>query len=173
MSERPPRICPDVVDLDIPEHQYPEQTEIIEKHGTCVIFHIRATDEFLFFRRDDKPTIPYPDRVCPIGGGRDPGESPDEAIRREVAEELYHQETNKPFILGEIAHLGTLPDNRPGEIDVFACELDERPAIYTVEGQGLVFLSREETLQTAFPYGFDGVVHWYAQNTLPLQTDGL
>ncbi len=44
--------------------------------------------EFLFYLRDDKPDIPFPAHWDLIGGHVEVGESPEEALVREVKEEL-------------------------------------------------------------------------------------
>jgi 8-oxo-dGTP diphosphatase len=44
--------------------------------------------EFLLYLRDNKPGIPFPDHWDLIGGHVEDGETPDEALVREVKEEL-------------------------------------------------------------------------------------
>jgi 8-oxo-dGTP diphosphatase len=44
--------------------------------------------EFLLYLRDDKPGIPFPDHWDLIGGHVEEGETPEEALVREVMEEL-------------------------------------------------------------------------------------
>lgn len=44
--------------------------------------------EFLLYLRDNKPGIPFPDHWDLIGGHVEMGETPDEALVREVKEEL-------------------------------------------------------------------------------------
>src|SRR5664280_625821 len=44
--------------------------------------------EFLLYLRDNKPTIPFPDQWDLIGGHVEQGETPEEALVREVKEEL-------------------------------------------------------------------------------------
>ena len=44
--------------------------------------------EFLFYMRDDKPEIPFPAHWDLIGGHVEEGETPEEALVREVKEEL-------------------------------------------------------------------------------------
>lgn len=44
--------------------------------------------EFLLYLRDDKPEIPFPDHWDLIGGHVEEGETPEEALVREVKEEL-------------------------------------------------------------------------------------
>ncbi len=141
--------------------------ELGTKQGTAVLIHVVEPDEFLFFVRDDIPTIPYPDTICPIGGGRNPGESPESALRRELGEEIFDSRYCRPYAFGDFHHLAQLADDRPGKIDVFGYAIMQRPPIYTIEGQRLIYLSREATLRIAFPYTFTGIVHWFAK-TSPL-----
>ena len=44
--------------------------------------------EFLLYLRDNKPTIPFPDHWDLIGGHLEEGETPEQALVREVKEEL-------------------------------------------------------------------------------------
>ena len=44
--------------------------------------------EFLLYLRDNKPDIPFPDHCDLIGGHVEEGETPEEALIREVKEEL-------------------------------------------------------------------------------------
>ena len=44
--------------------------------------------EFLLYLRDNKPGIPFPDHWDLIGGHVEEGETPEEALVREVKEEL-------------------------------------------------------------------------------------
>lgn len=47
-----------------------------------------ARGEILLQLRDDKPEIVYPNHWTTLGGRIEPGESPDEAMRRELLEEI-------------------------------------------------------------------------------------
>ncbi len=49
---------------------------------------IMSPDKILLFHRDNIPTIPSPDCWQIVGGGIEPGESPREAVLREVEEEV-------------------------------------------------------------------------------------
>ncbi|WP_238364858.1 NUDIX domain-containing protein [Mesobacterium pallidum] len=44
--------------------------------------------QLVVLRRDDKPDIPWPGRLDFPGGARDPGETPEETVLREIREEI-------------------------------------------------------------------------------------
>jgi ADP-ribose pyrophosphatase YjhB (NUDIX family) len=64
---------------------------------------------YLLQRRDDRPDILHPGALGLFGGGLEAGESADEAIRRELAEEIG-------LVPGDLAPFRTvrLPVRRPG-----------------------------------------------------------
>lgn len=144
-------------------------------HGASVIFYVRPSAEnpygsFVFFLRDNNAGIPYPNQICPIGGGVEEGEDPRAALHREVSEELYRLASSEPYAFDEhtpLSFLATVPyaatnfNGRTGIIDVFGCILSPPHGLYTVEGQGLVELSPQETLATDFPYNLNDVVKSY------------
>ena len=49
---------------------------------------VTPDDEFVLQRRDDKPEIFFPGWLGCFGGGLDPGETPEDCLRRELQEEL-------------------------------------------------------------------------------------
>lgn len=57
------------------------------KQIAAIIFQ-NEKGEFLLYLRDDKPTIPFPDHWDLIGGHVEEGETPEQALIREVKEEL-------------------------------------------------------------------------------------
>lgn len=93
----------------------------------------------------------------------EPGEEPEEAALREMAEELVDEDTGEPFHPGKITHFKTWVDERPGEHNIFSCELEEMPRLRLLEGQRLVLLSREEARTTNFAYGYNQVVNEYLE----------
>jgi len=60
--------------------------EISEFAGAKVALFLG--DQLLVIRRDDRPDIPWPDHLDLPGGGRDPGESPEQCVVRETREEV-------------------------------------------------------------------------------------
>jgi 8-oxo-dGTP diphosphatase len=57
------------------------------KKIAAIIFE-NDREEFLLYLRDNKPGIPFPDHWDLIGGHVEEGENPEEALVREVKEEL-------------------------------------------------------------------------------------
>src|SRR5688500_13666695 len=131
--------------------------------GAGVIFYIVATDQFMFFLRDDKDTIPFPNMVDILGGHMEEGEEdPRQTALRELAEELEDAASGKPFQPTGLSHFKTWVDERNVEQTVFGCELKEKPHLRLKEGQRLVFLGRDELATIDFAFGFGEVVQEYA-----------
>jgi 8-oxo-dGTP diphosphatase len=57
------------------------------KEIAAIIFE-NSEGQFLLYLRDNKPEIPFPDHWDLIGGHVEEGETPEEALVREVKEEL-------------------------------------------------------------------------------------
>lgn len=65
----------------------------------AVVAIIRLDDgRFLMQLRDDKPGIFYPDHWGLFGGAVEPGETPEEALRREIREELGFDLTEATYV---------------------------------------------------------------------------
>ena len=57
----------------------------------CGLILENSRGEVLLQLREDKPSIPYPNCLGTFGGQIEPGETPEEALVREIREELeYH-----------------------------------------------------------------------------------
>lgn len=66
------------------------------KKIAAIIFE-NEQGELLLYLRDNKPDIPFPDHWDLIGGHVEEGETPDEALVREVKEELDIELKNYKF----------------------------------------------------------------------------
>lgn len=74
------------------------------KDGAKVI--IFSPNKILLFHRDDIPTIPFPDCWQLVGGGIEEGETPEQALVREVKEETSYDLKNYKFITKTIGSNG-------------------------------------------------------------------
>ncbi len=63
----------------------------------CGLLIENSEGKILLQLRDDKPAIPYPDCWGTFGGQVEPGETPDEAIRREILEELEYEVSHTEY----------------------------------------------------------------------------
>ena len=128
------------------------------KKQTTSIVLLDSADQCLLFLRDDKPGLPYPNTWDLLGGGIEIGESAEEAIRREMLEEL--ELTLKDPALFKIYEL---PDRiehlfwQRTDLDITSTTLHE--------GQKLAWFS-EERIRSLGPeelaFGFrDILVHFY------------
>ncbi|MDD9912103.1 MAG: NUDIX domain-containing protein [Alphaproteobacteria bacterium] len=72
---------------------------------------IRRKDEYLFVRQDNKKNSAFPGCLCIVGGGVEPGEDLEEAMRREIREETNIEVKNLKGFNFDYANL----DNYKGE----------------------------------------------------------
>lgn len=109
------------------------------KTATAIIIN---DNKILLFRRDNIPTIAEPDRWQLPGGHLEDGETPVEALRRELVEEVSYSPKNIQFI-------GSLK-NKVREVNVFWSYVDSKEAkkfkLGKTEGQAIKFMSIEEAL---------------------------
>jgi 8-oxo-dGTP diphosphatase len=99
-----------------------------------------SNGELLFFLRDNKPTIAYPNQWCLLGGGVEDGESFEETIKREMLEEI---ELDLKDV--EVFKKYTWPERIE---TVFYTKLDldiETTPLH--EGQQLKFFTKDELLK--------------------------
>ncbi|WP_375281740.1 NUDIX hydrolase [Pseudooctadecabacter sp.] len=73
--------------------------------GTKIILFYN--DALVTILRDDIATIPYPDHWDLPGGGLDPGETPREAVLREVSEEIGLRIDPATFVWEKSYHAGS------------------------------------------------------------------
>ena len=79
---------------------------------------VNADGDILVNLRDDDPRIIFPNQWSLIGGHVEPGESPEEGLVREVAEEIGYQVTEYHplatfFDGGDVRHLYLVPIEAP------------------------------------------------------------
>lgn len=106
---------------------------------------IKRTDgKMLFQLRDNKPSIPNPNKWGIIGGGIEKGESAIRAVTRELNEEL-----GLKIAPQKITPLITIPTLR-GPYHIFQLNyLSHKTSLRLYEGQKIKFLSRKQILKKA------------------------
>lgn len=133
------------------------------KRGCGIIFYNRQKKAVLVFRRDNKDWIPFPDMLDLLGGGVEDGESPEEAVAREMAEELFDLRTSSPYVLEGYKLFRAYVDRRGSTQFIFTREIDfEIQDIRLLEGKELVWLTKKELdsgLKLAFE--FDEVLNHF------------
>ncbi len=135
-------------------------TQEIDFRGCGVLFFQRARNAVLLFRRDDKPTIPFPNMLDILGGHVEAGETPDEAIVREMREELRDTRTQLPFELRKHQLFRRYVDARRCEQSIYYLEVDfETDDLELLEGRELVWLSAADLEQgRKLAFDFEDVV---------------
>lgn len=127
--------------------------------GAGVFFYDKARRRVLFYRRDNKTTIPFPGQVDILGGHVEEGETADQAVVREMAEELGDLRTGGPYRL--TGHrLFTVYTNPQGPVDYLFCKAADFDLedVRLKEGQALLWLTEEEAARAAFAFGYDRLV---------------
>lgn len=127
--------------------------------GAGVFFYDRARRRVLFYRRDNTPSIPFPDHVDILGGHVEDGETAEQAVVREMAEELDDLRSGKPYALN--GHLFfTISTDPIGVVDYLFCKaVDfELGDLRLKEGQTLLWLTEDEAARTPFAFGYNGLV---------------
>lgn len=131
--------------------------------GVGVIFYIRQTEQFMFYLRDDKESIPCPNMISLLGGHMEKGETAEETALRELGEELEDVNTGRPFHPGIITHFRTYIDDRGVEQNIFGCTLNDVPSLHLSEGQRLILLRKDDLSSTTFAFGFSQVIQDFAR----------
>ena len=127
--------------------------------GCGILFFDQKRRRVLLFQRDNKPSIKFPDCVDILGGHVEDGESPEEALVREIAEELDDLRVGRPFELEGYHAFKVYVDEWGTEQYIFWEKIDfDIQDVYLKEGQMLVWLTEEELTVTNFAFGFDKVV---------------
>jgi 8-oxo-dGTP diphosphatase len=100
------------------------------------------SNEFLLYLRDDKPEIPFPNRWDLFGGHVEPGESVEEALARELREELDLALDQVEFFRTYDCREG---DAFPNVKYVYSAVIDKRcDDLVLREGQRLAYFTARE-----------------------------
>ena len=116
--------------------------------GAKVFLKNPKLDKYLFFLRDDKPTIPNPNKWSVLGGGIEEGENPETALRREIKEEIG-AEIYEVNLITKIQHTQTV-QGKNYNIDIFIFKASTDSSIEDInltEGQKIDYFSIDEILQ--------------------------
>jgi 8-oxo-dGTP diphosphatase len=102
----------------------------------------------LVYLRDDKPEIPFPNHWDFFGGHIESGESPEQALMREVREELGLELHSWQFFRTYDCFAG---DAYPNIKHIYWARIDQDPKELTLyEGQRLISIAAEERKRIKF-----------------------
>lgn len=108
--------------------------------ATCLLFD--KNDKLLIYLRDDIPNIPFPNYWDLFGGIIEEGETPEEALVREIEEELgvklksFQKFKDYDCLTGDV---------KPNKKYVFYSKIDELPEDLTLDvGQKLTSIDLED-----------------------------
>lgn len=129
------------------------------RRGAGVVFYDKHRQRVLLYRRDNRPTIPFPDQLDILGGHTEAGETPEQTAVREIAEELEDLRRGGPFVLAG-HRLFTINTDAQGVMDyVFCKEADfDLADVRLKEGQALVWVTEEETRRTPLAFGYNEIL---------------
>jgi 8-oxo-dGTP diphosphatase len=106
----------------------------------AVIF-VNNKNEILLLLRDDKPSIPYPNTWGLIGGHTEENETCEQALFREVKEEIGYDIENPEFI-------GKFNDKSGAIVYAYRSSINKKvEELHLTEGQKLCFFSFNDIMQ--------------------------
>lgn len=119
-------------------------------------------DEILLQHRDDKPGLPYAGWWTVFGGAVEPGETVDEAIHRELMEEL-ELDLQPLFWYDYDCPIRSIPDRLIVTNHVYTARLDHPVETLTLhEGQGMAWFTRASAPLT-LAFAQESIVQRYFQ----------
>jgi 8-oxo-dGTP diphosphatase len=132
---------------------------VLPKRGCAILFFRNDERKVLLFRRDDKPGIPYPKFLDIPGGNVEEHESADQAIVREMAEELDDLRTGSPYFLNNFKVFKVYKDKQGTEQHIFYRQADfDVEDLRLKEGEGMVWLTEDDLKTTILAFNFQDVV---------------
>lgn len=127
--------------------------------GCGMIFFSRNPRLVLAYRRDNIPGIPAPGLLDLLGGHVEDGETPEEAMVREIAEELDHVDNGKPIKISPPALFEVLKSPEGVVNHVYCQEAHwDIPDVRLKEGERLVWINEHFLVEAEFAFGFGEVV---------------
>ncbi len=132
--------------------------------GAGVVFYDQAKRRVLVYRRDNTATIPFPGQLDILGGHAEAGETPEQTVVREIAEELEDLRSGSPFVLAG-HRLFTVYTGAPGVVDYIFCKAADfdLAEVRLKEGQELVWLTEDEAGRTPLAFGYSQVLAEFFQ----------
>lgn len=147
--------------VDLMGNQQPNpNSQKLHKIGTAII--IRSSDgKILFQHRDKTPNIKYPGTWVLFGGGNEPGETPEQTIRRELLEELN---LNIPEIsFYKNFHYEDADEEHLQYVYFAKLDLDLNE-VKLSEGAGLGYFSQEEINSLQLGFNIKEIIEYYFKN---------
>jgi 8-oxo-dGTP diphosphatase len=109
----------------------------VRKRPGAITLLVNGAGEVLLQLRDPDPGIPYPDTWGLPGGGVEPGETSEQAVRRELVEEIA-------FVAGELTEVGRCVTPEGFAMTLFAGGIDVPiEALECNEGVALRYVAPE------------------------------
>jgi 8-oxo-dGTP diphosphatase len=132
--------------------------------GAGVLFYDKHQRRVLVYRRDNTPTIPFPDHLDILGGHVEAGETPEQTAVREIAEEMEDRRTGRPFVLGGHRLFTVYTDVQGGVDYIFYKAVDFALAdVRLKEGQELVWLTEAEARSAPLAFSYTQVLTAFFQ----------
>ncbi len=139
----------------------PGQTRRVD----CVAALLSSPDDkIIVIQRDDSPTLRYPNMWSLPGGLVEEPETANDAIDREIQEELsvsievklwkvYERQGRNGLLINQHVYAGTI-NEKLGDIQLN-------------EGQGFTWISADEIVNFNFAYDFEHLIAEYFRHTTP------
>ncbi len=138
-----------------PEDEHAIRAGDYKLEGTTAIL-VNPEGEVLVQRKDNIPTIRYPDYWRTPGGVVEPGETPEQTIRRGLEEELG-------YVVGEVAPYGRIIDAYRNLINVFLAPIDQLAEDLVLgEGREVRFFGQYELPEKLTPHAREILVHFFS-----------